>query len=263
MIFVTLSFNVYIDEAGDEGFTIKDGKWVSSRWFVMGALITHPKSDVALAKCVDTIKADFKWSKGNPLHFTSFSHEKKKHVINCMVKTGSFRVCYVAIDKMKIDGAASLKNEKRYLYNYVTRYLLERVSWLIGDLKGTADLIFENRANTSYTELNSYITGLIGKTEVQIRDGVIKSWRSVNKSQLKNIQLADAVTSGLYNAIQADRFGNVEYSYVEMLKPFIYCRNGNYHAYGLKFFPKACSDSDLIYEFPWISGFTNKQIVVR
>ena len=34
-------YNVYIDESGDEGFTIKDGKWVSTKWFIIGALLVH------------------------------------------------------------------------------------------------------------------------------------------------------------------------------------------------------------------------------
>ncbi len=248
------SFNIYIDESGDEGFTIKDGVWVSSRWFVLGALITRSDTDLPLSKCVDTIKSAFNWADNKPLHFTKFSHEKKKFVIDCMTKQKGFMTCYIAVDKKRITDQSLLKQTKRYLYNYFTRYLLERVSWLVTQQKGEAHLIFENRANTSYAELNKYITDLIGKS--QIKPDIFVSWKAVNKGQLKNIQLADAITSSLYNALEPNKFGLIEESYINTLKPTIYHRQNNYHAYGLKIFPRMCNDKSLILEYPWMQGFT-------
>jgi len=251
------TFNVYIDESGDEGFAIKNGKWVSSKWFVIGAFITHKMSDLPLAQCVDEIKKKFKWENQKPLHFLDFSHEKKSFIINTITNNkGSFRVCYVAVYKPKLGDDTFLKNEKRYLYNYFTRYLLERISWLVDDLKGEAHLIFENRSNTSYEELNKYITGLIGKPGVQIRPNVFKSWRSLNKGQSKNLQLADAVTTSLFKALEENQFGMVEQSYIRKLKPFIYHQKGNYHSYGLKLFPDSLDKSTVLTEFNLIPVFT-------
>lgn len=255
------TFNVYIDESGDEGFAIKDGKWVSSQWFVLGAFITHKASDLPISKCVDEIKAKFKWKNSKPLHFLDFSHEKKRFIINCISNQKGFKVCYVAFNKKKVPIDSHLRKNK-YLYNYCTRYLLERISWLVDDLDGEAHLIFENRTNTSYSELNKYITDLMGKPNVQIRPGVFKSWKNVGKSQSKNLQLADAVTSSLFKALEKNQFDLTEHSYIETLKPFIYNQKGNYHAYGLKFFPDALNSSILNKEYKWMEMFTKRESVV-
>lgn len=255
------TFNVYIDESGDEGFTIKDGQWLSSKWFVIGAFITHKASDLPLSKCVDEIKSKFNWKNNKPLHFLDFSHEKKRFIIDCLTSKSGFKVCYVAFNKQKVPEGSHLR-KKRYLYNYCTRYLLERISWLVDDLDGEAHLIFENRANTSYTELNSYINDMTRKSGVQIRPGVFKSWKNVGKSQSKNLQLADAVTTSLFKALERNQFNLTEHSYIEMLKPFIYNKNGNYHAYGLKFFPDALNKENLQKEFKWMQMFTKREIVV-
>ncbi|GIO83456.1 hypothetical protein J25TS5_03880 [Paenibacillus faecis] len=254
------TFNVYIDESGDEGFKIKDDKWVSSRWFIIGALITHKGSDLPISKTVDTIKSKFNWKNQKPLHFIDFSHEKRSFIINTLVSTNSsFRVCYVAFDKQKIPEDSYLR-KKRYLYNYCTRYLLERISWLVDDLDGEAHLIFENRANTSYSELNQYITDTISSGKSQIRKNVFKSWKNLGKAQSKNLQLADAVVSSLYKALEPNQYGLTEHSYIETLKPFIYNVDGKYHAYGLKIFPD--SFKVLQKEHKWIKMFTKEPSVV-
>ncbi|PAD73656.1 DUF3800 domain-containing protein [Paenibacillus campinasensis] len=253
------TFNVYIDESGDEGFSIKDGKWVSSRWFIIGALITHKASDLPISKTVDAIKLKFNWKNNKPLHFIDFSHEKRSFIINSLTSNSGFRVCYVAFDKQKIPEDSFLR-KKRYLYNYCTRYLLERISWMVDDLQGEAHLIFENRSSTSYSELNEYITETLSKGKSQIRQGVFKTWKNLGKSQSKNLQLADAVVSSLYKALEPNQYGLTEDSYIEALRPFIYNSNGNYHAYGLKVFPN--SFRDLQNEHRWIRMFTKEKSVL-
>lgn len=253
------TFNVYIDESGDEGFKIKDGKWVSSRWFIIGALITHKVSDLPISKTVDTIKSKLDWKNQKPLHFIDFSHEKRSFIINSLAANSGFKICYVAFDKQKIPEGSYLR-KKRYLYNYCTRYLLERISWLVDDLDGEAHLIFENRSNTSYSELNQYITETLSKRDCQIRQGVFKSWKNLGKAQSKNLQLADAVVSSLYKALEENQYGLTEYSYIQTLRPFIYHSNGNYHAYGLKIFPE--SFNNLQKEHKWIRMFTKIPSVV-
>jgi len=255
------TFNVYIDESGDEGFTVKDGKWVSSKWFVLGALITHKASDLPISKCVDEIKNRFNWENKKPLHFLNFSHEKKRFIISQLAGQAGFKLCYVAFNKQKVPEDSHLR-KKRYLYNYCTRYLLERISWLAADHDAEAHLIFENRANTSYTELNKYITDLMGKKDVSIRPNVLKSWKNVGKSQSKNLQLADAITTSLYKALEKNQFSLTEHSYIESLRPFIYHKNGNYQAYGLKLFPDSLIHPELQGEYKWMELFTKKKIVV-
>lgn len=257
-------FNVYIDEAGCEGYKIKEGVWVSSEWFMVGALIVRNNNDLELSRCVDKIKSHIKFEKGKlkPLHFSELNHEKRKYVIKCMTETGKFRCCYVAVNKKAIVDSSFLKSHKGYLYNYCIRYLLERVTWLVDSYNGKANLIFENRGNTSYEELEEYLDSLYSDDTAQIRKGVIISNKILNKSQSKNLQLSDAITSSLFKALEFNSMGLIEESYITTLRPYIYNNKENYHSYGMKFFPKKSSEKELISKYSWLGMFTKEKINV-
>ena len=53
-------YNIYIDEAGDEGFKFNPHpKLGSSRFFVMSALIVSKDNDLSLSKIVNELKVLF------------------------------------------------------------------------------------------------------------------------------------------------------------------------------------------------------------
>lgn len=253
------TFNVYIDEAGDEGFKIdQNGNWLSSEWFVVGALIVRKTNDRELSQCINTIKEhpDFKKHSSKPVHFCRLDHMGKKFVLDTITKKGGFKCAYIAFDKRKVTDESFLKSHKGYLYNYCIRYLLERVSWLVDSYNGKAKLIFENRGNTSYPELNGYINELLSHPNNSIKKGVIQNWEILNKGQSKNLQIADTITSSLYKAVQKNKYGLVDDSYILDLYRYIYNSNSNYTSYGLKFFP-ATSNQALVSELPWL-GYLQK-----
>lgn len=255
-------FNVYIDEAGDEGFTIKEGRWVSSRWFILGALVVRKTNDLTVSRSLDEIKRTLGWRPNSPLHFTKLSHDQKKLVISVIKRTGLIRCCYVAIDKQAFDQPTILKTAKGFLYNYCTRYLLERVTWLVKEQNGMAHLIFEHRASTKYDQLESYIQRLVNDSRTQIKPGVISSIKTLNKNQSKNLQIADTIVGSLFNALEKNRYSMVEPAYILELRPLVYNKNKNYHSYGLKFFPHQSNNVSVIDEFDWLKQFTDSEIVV-
>lgn len=247
-------FNVYIDESGDEGFTIKNGRWVSSHWLVVGAFIVRKSNDLTVSRSVNKIKGKFGFPQNRPLHFTNLEHRKRKYVIKTISEGGLFRCTFVAIDKKALVYSSFLR-KKGYLYNYAIRHLLERVTWLVDDHDGEANLIFENRSNTSYEDLEAYIRMLEIDDDTQIRKNVIKTFNAVNKAQSKNLQIADAVTSALFQALEIDQYGMHEDSYIRYLTPFIYHRNKNYSSYGLKFLPHPFTSPKFDYDYSWLKKF--------
>ena len=52
------------------------------------------------------------------------------------------------------------------------------------------------------------------------------------------LQLADAVAGAIFNALERDRFGNIESRYLKVLSPILYRYNGMHLGYGLKIVPK-------------------------
>ena len=145
-------------------------------------------------------------------------------------------------------------NGSQYLYNYATRFLLERVSWLVDENRGICNLVFEHRTSTSYADLTSYINSLLCDPRCQIRDGVIAGWMAVNKSQSKNLQITDALNGSVFAALEPDSFGNVEPTYILTLSPFLYRRGSNVFSYGLKLFPESGLADNMEARYPWLKN---------
>lgn len=56
--------------------------------------------------------------------------------------------------------------------------------------------------------------------------------------KLAGLQVADAVASSLYAAVNLNRYGNVEDKYAKLLSPTFYRHKATYLGYGLKFWPE-------------------------
>jgi hypothetical protein len=101
-------------------------------------------------------------------------------------------------------------------------------------------MFFANRSNLSYDELRNYINKLRDEPTVKIHWPVIDT-ALVQPQQPRNricLQIADALASSFFSALEYTSWGFTESRFAEMLKPVIYSRNGNYLSYGLKFFPR-------------------------
>jgi hypothetical protein len=61
--------------------------------------------------------------------------------------------------------------------------------------------------------------------------------RAVEHSQLAGLQVADAVASGFYAALNPNPFGDTEDKYARLLLPMCYRHTGTLLGYGLKFWP--------------------------
>jgi len=59
-----------------------------------------------------------------------------------------------------------------------------------------------------------------------------------NSGKQMGLQIADAVASSAYYAVQPSLHGYTEDRYIRMLKPVIYHYQGRYLGYGLKFWPR-------------------------
>jgi len=99
----------------------------------------------------------------------------------------------------------------------------------------------------SYTAISEYLDSLIKaqlklgsrrSSDVRIAPGTIDASkvRTFRHEGSRGLQVADAVASSFYNALEA-RYGFTEDRYARMLKPIVYNRRGQYRSYGLKFFP--------------------------
>jgi len=239
------TFVIYVDESGDEGFSFGQG---SSEWFILSAVIIKKALDLETVKLIDRVREKLGKPKKRPLHFRDLRHEQRLPYVGEISKS-KLRTLSILIHKPSIKEPEKF-NERYRLYYYVVRYLLERASWFcrdhhlpsdIGD--GSAQIIFSNRGGMSYEELRDYLRLLkekIGFLDIRINWDVINAEQIVAYSSGKEmgLQIADAIASSAYYAVQPSQHGYTEDRYIRMLKPVIYHYQGRYLGYGLKFWPK-------------------------
>ena len=242
------SFRVYVDESGDEGFVFNADGSGSSRWLVLSAVVVRTKNDLALVKLVGETRKLLGRQPGQHLHFSDLKHEQRVPYIR-QIAASSIRSVSIAIHKPSIHDPEKFQAEKFLLYRYATRLLLERISWLCRDSRvtgegdGTAEIIFSNRSIMSYENLRQYLKLLQAKSDpmdVRIDWSVVvpDTVRAVNHDQLAGLQVADAVASGFYYAVNLNRYGEAEDKYARLLLPTVYRHKEVRLGYGLKFWPE-------------------------
>lgn len=238
------SFVVYIDESGDEGFKFGQG---SSEWFFLSAVIIKKSSDLQTVKLVDDVKIQLGREPKKPLHFSKLKHEQRLLFVDHISKA-DLKLVTVLIHKPSIKEVEKFQERYR-LYFYGVRYLFERISWYCRDHRaahdvgdGSAHIIFSNRSGMSYDEMKQYLQLLQSQTKLL---DVRIEWSIINCEQIESftpgkrmgLQIADAIASSFYYALENSPYGFTEDRYARMLKPVVYHRKSRYIGYGLKFWP--------------------------
>ncbi len=236
---------MYIDEAGDEGIAR------GTEWFLLGAVVVPEENDLQVSKSIDRIKARTNIPPANPLHWRKLDHPRKK-VFASEIAKEPFELIIIAANTRQLTAAKGLTT-RRGVYFYFTRLLLERVSWLCEEKGRHAHLVFSNRAEFPYDELEDYICNkVMTYSEGQIRP-VFDSWNTRQAHQSKMLQVADGAVSAAFNAFEPNCYGMCEESYLLTLRNRFYRRNGRLRSYGLKFFPDRPENiKDILKRYPWL-----------
>jgi len=257
------SFVVYIDESGDEGFSFAKG---SSEWFVISAIITRKENDLATVKLVDEVRNRLEKPDKKPLHFRDLKHEQRLPFIGEIAKA-KLRIVSTLAHKPSLKEPENFQERYR-LYFYSIRYLLERVSWCCKEnLKhddagdGSAEVFFSNRSGMSYDEMKRYLDYLKERTGIL---DVRIDWSVINSSQMTaltagkkmGLQIADAVASSFYYAVQPSRHGYTEDRYARMLNTVVYHHKDRFLGNGLKFWPRELDEMIIKEErFEWVRAY--------
>lgn len=226
-------FNIYIDEAGDEGFkfTCTKGRG-SSKFFVLSAIIVKQELDLNLARLVNELKIILKFQRKDmlaPLHFYKMSHEKRKACISKLYDFKDFKIISIVFQKENLQNSFKTSSA---LYNYACKVLITKASIFLKQNQAKANFVFEHRRNTHYNEIESYINKIIDYNRY------VLSIKSLTKAQSKCLQLADIIASSTFQAFEPNQYdGDIEPSYLLKLKNNFYNNNGKCIGYGLKIFP--------------------------
>ena len=243
------SFVAYIDESGCEGFKFLPHEQGSSRWFVLSALVVRKENDLQMVQLARQARELLKKQPKQVLHFRDLKHEQRVPLAR-LLGTAHMRTVNVIVHKPSIAEPENFQQERFSLYRYATRLLAERVSWLCRDHRrtgigdGKVELVFSNRSAMSYDDLRDYLEKLKTDTSNEVRvdwntldPGLL---RAVNHDQLAGLQLADAVASGIFFALNKNPYGETEERYLRLLSPTLYRHQQRVQGYGLKFW---CCDA--------------------
>ncbi|WP_081269162.1 DUF3800 domain-containing protein [Variovorax paradoxus] len=243
---MTSSFVAYIDESGDEGFTFRDNGSGSSRWFVLTAVIFRKSGDATAVHALRKARQTLKWEAKKSFHFSEMRHEQRLVLLHEIAQLNTRTVSIISY-KPDIPNPEHYQANKCLLYRYLTRLLLERVSWLCRDKKidgqgdGSVDLIFSDRASMSYVDLRNYIELLrkqsLLNTNIQIHwpAVVTEKIRAVAHNQMSGLQIADAVATSVFYGIRLSRLGISDPSYMVLLRELAYQHKKSRFGYGVKF----------------------------
>ncbi len=254
------SFQVYMDESGDEGFKFPtataDG---SSHWFVLSAVITRAENDLETVGLVKDVRSILRRKPDAPLHFADLNHDQRKPYLD-RIGAARLRTVSVLIYKPLLD-ASLFQGEPYLLYRYGTRFLLERVSWFCRDHQRKehagqkARLIFSNRSRMSYDAIRFYLTKLRSGAVHDVRiEWELLDWENflnVPHHTMMGLQIADAVASSMFAGVNKSRLGYLETSYARMIAKVVYRHEGKALRHGIKFFPK--NEHALVRECPGIA----------
>jgi hypothetical protein len=176
------------------------------------------------------------------LHFVDLTHSQRVVAAQYLAKK-PLRGISVISNKASIpDGTFTGRN---HYYFYITRYVIERISWIcrdytrLGDGNGKVKIIFSRRGKMSYEDFKTYLCRLKDNEETSIY------WPSIDiegieardHSTRAGLQIADVIASAMSCGIDPDHYGNCECRYAEILRPVIYRRKKNYMSYGAKIVP--------------------------
>jgi hypothetical protein len=243
------SFVAYIDESGDDGlsnFREPGAHGGASKWLVISACVWRQTFDLDAVSWRDEISRLMPEKKRRDIHFANMGHPQR--IAACQsLATRPVRAINVLSNKETIP--AGTYQEKNQLYFYLTRYLIERISWLCRDLRrrvphgdGRVKITFSRRGGMSYPDFRAHLERLKAAQdqEINIYWPVIdiEGIDARDHSTHAGLQLVDTVASAFASGVEQDKFGNCEARYAEILKPRVYERRGNCLSYGVKLVPR-------------------------
>lgn len=229
---MSVKFVAYVDESGDEGFgKLRDAKSVGqSRWLALGAAIVLADADRDLVSWRDEIMALFPRKKARDLHFRVLNHAQRVAACNLLATKEAFGICFVASNKATLlddPKWTHVFKRKQHLYNYLVRFLLERVTAAcrlkarhMGSKNAELHVVFSRRGGTDYQTMREYLElmrdGREVKTPVNSIDWDVLDPANIsveNHSKRAGLQIADVLTSATCAALEPDEFGNIEPRY--------------------------------------------------
>ena len=218
---------VYIDESGDLG---TNGK--GTQWFVLSAVIIDKDNESRIRSKIDQIRTRLNI---HEIHLKDIKEYNKRAFIVNELSEENFIYTNVLVDTRKFD-TARIPNSI-IAYNYACKYLLQRVSWILGSSNRVGDIMLSARGTSRDNELIDYITNkLLPYPNNSIEQGVFNKISAKTAATWDLLQLADVCATTMFLTYEINGYGFCTPCFSMKLNDHLYRKNGKVDTYDIKFF---------------------------
>ena len=160
---MTHSFVALIDEPGDDGlgkFREPGQQGGQTSWLVISACVYRASRESEVVGWRDSILAKMPEKKSRMLHFEGLNHQQR---IVAAQSVGQLPLRVMSVISNKRTIQPGIYTQKNQLYFYLTRYLIERISWFCRDNRppvgenGQVKITFSRRGGMSYPDFRDYL----------------------------------------------------------------------------------------------------------
>lgn len=221
----SFGYVLYVDEAGDEGLRSfkPENPLGSTEWLVLAGYLVRVENDTILPSVLAGLRADISASQGRALHFRDLSPTKRIAACKFLAKypARAFAVCSYkrTMQNHSNPRAEAAHGNSQYLYNFLIRHLLERVTdfceqdqlrageSVVRPLK----VIFSHKGGHRYGQMKAYLELL--KLQAVANSTILKA-RQIRPQYIRfnlieyhphfrfaGLQLADVVASAVYQGV--------------------------------------------------------------
>ena len=217
---------VYIDEAGDLG--VNRG----TQWFIMSAVVVNKADEANIRAALNRIRTILNVQE---IHMRNITDFFKRAVIVRELNNGTFTYMNVLVDTTKFD--ITKIPSSSIAYNYVCKYLLQRVSAYLQTKGQIGDIVLSARGTSRDAELITYIKNkLLPYPANRIDAAVFGNISSKAASSWDMLQLADVCATTMFLTYELNYFGFCIPCYSIALQNHLFQKNNRVEPYGIKFF---------------------------
>lgn len=219
-------YTAYIDEAGDLGF----GR--GTKWFVLTAVIVKKTDEKAIREKMNAIKSRLNIRE---IHIRKVTDFNKRAFIVRELSEEEFTYMNILVDTQQLN--QNLIPDPLIAYNYVCKYLLQRVSWFMDGKDAQCDVVLSARGTSRDNELIEYISDkLLPYPSNSINQKRFNKISAKTAATWDLLQLADVCATSTFLAYEINGWGFSVPCYSTMLSKHLYRKRSKLKSYGIKYF---------------------------
>ena len=176
------------------------------------------------------------------IHFVKIPEFSRRSYIVNELNNENFTIIAVVSDTRELEIA---KKNTLLAYNYLSKILIERVSWYLRDNNMIGDIVFSSRSSKKDEELVGYVVNIVKNQPGQISSKNINNICYKKASEWDMLQVADVCASSIYQAHQRDGYGFRYPCFINKLVNHLYSYDEKVVGYGVKYFPETPNIDEL------------------